>query len=413
MERINRELYLNKLINKRENGLIKIITGIRRCGKSYLLDPIYKEYLLNDGVKEDHIIKLDLDERKNKKYLDPDILDEYVRNLIIDDDIYYLLLDEVQKVEDFESVLNGFLHINNLDIYVTGSNSKFLSSDIITEFRGRGDEIRIFPLSFKEFSSVFNGNSDDAWVEYITYGGLPRILSFHTENEKSIYLKQLFEKTYLTDIIERNNIQRVDVLDSILNILSSSIGSLTNPNKLLNTFISNGIKDISINTITSYLKYLQDAYLIEKAERYDIKGKKYIQTPFKLYFSDIGLRNSRLNFRQQEETHIMENIIYNELLLRGYNVDVGVVQIREGNEKKQIEIDFVCNQFNKRYYIQSALSLPTREKTLQEERPFLNIPDNFKKIIIVKDNKKSWITEEGILVIGIKEFLLNNNSLDL
>ncbi len=413
MERINRELYLNKLINKRENGLIKIITGIRRCGKSYLLDPIYKEYLLNDGVKEDHIIKLDLDERKNKKYLDPDILDEYVRNLIIDDDIYYLLLDEVQKVEDFESVLNGFLHINNLDIYVTGSNSKFLSSDIITEFRGRGDEIRIFPLSFKEFSSVFNGNSDDAWEEYITYGGLPRILSFHTENEKSIYLKQLFEKTYLTDIIERNNIQRVDVLDSILNILSSSIGSLTNPNKLLNTFISNGIKDISINTITSYLKYLQDAYLIEKAERYDIKGKKYIQTPFKLYFSDIGLRNSRLNFRQQEETHIMENIIYNELLLRGYNVDVGVVQIREGNEKKQIEIDFVCNQFNKRYYIQSALSLSTREKTLQEERPFLNIPDNFKKIIIVKDNKKSWITEEGILVIGIKEFLLNNNSLDL
>ena len=413
MERINRELYLNKLINKRENGLIKIITGIRRCGKSYLLDPIYKEYLLNDGVKEDHIIKLDLDERKNKKYLDPDILDEYVRNLIIDDDIYYLLLDEVQKVEDFESVLNGFLHINNLDIYVTGSNSKFLSSDIITEFRGRGDEIRIFPLSFKEFSSVFNGNSDDAWEEYITYGGMPRILSFHTENEKSIYLKQLFEKTYLTDIIERNNIQRVDVLDSILNILSSSIGSLTNPNKLLNTFISNGIKDISINTITSYLKYLQDAYLIEKAERYDIKGKNYIQTPFKLYFSDIGLRNSRLNFRQQEETHIMENIIYNELLLRGYNVDVGVVQIREGNEKKQIEIDFVCNQFNKRYYIQSALSLPTREKTLQEERPFLNIPDNFKKIIIVKDNKKSWITEEGILVIGIKEFLLNNNSLDL
>ena len=369
--------------------------------------------MLNDGVKEDHIIKLDLDERKNKKYLDPDILDEYVRNLIIDDDIYYLLLDEVQKVEDFESVLNGFLHINNLDIYVTGSNSKFLSSDIITEFRGRGDEIRIFPLSFKEFSSVFNGNSDDAWEEYITYGGLPRILSFHTENEKSIYLKQLFEKTYLTDIIERNNIQRVDVLDSILNILSSSIGSLTNPNKLLNTFISNGIKDISINTITSYLKYLQDAYLIEKAERYDIKGKNYIQTPFKLYFSDIGLRNSRLNFRQQEETHIMENIIYNELLLRGYNVDVGVVQIREGNEKKQIEIDFVCNQFNKRYYIQSALSLSTREKTLQEERPFLNIPDNFKKIIIVKDNKKSWITEEGILVIGIKEFLLNNNSLDL
>lgn len=413
MRRINRDIYLNKLIHKMDNGLIKIITGIRRCGKSYLLDPLFKEYLINKGIKEDHIIKLDLDERRNQKYLNPDALDEFIRKSIIDNDKYYILLDEVQKVEDFESVLNGFLHIENLDVYVTGSNSKFLSSDIITEFRGRGDEIRVFPLSFKEFSEAFLGSIDDAWNMYITYGGMPRILSFDNEEDKSQYLKQLFEKTYITDIVERNNIERLDVLDNILNILSSSIGSLTNPNKLFNTFNSSGIKDVSINTITSYLKYILGAYLIEKVERYDIKGKKYIQTPFKYYFTDIGLRNARLNFRQQEETHIMENIIYNELKIRGYNVDVGVVKIRENDDRKQIEVDFVCNQTNRRYYIQSALSLPTREKTLQEERPLLNIKDNFKKIIIVKDNIKKWITEEGILIIGIKEFLLNENSLDL
>ena len=413
MERIDRELYLNQLINKQNNGLVKIITGMRRCGKSFLLDPIFKEYLISEGVSENHIIKIDLDERRNNKYQDPDVLDEYIRSLIVDEETYYLLLDEVQKVDDFESVLNGFLHIHNLDIYVTGSNSKFLSSDIITEFRGRGDEIRVFPLSFSEYYSVFKGEKEEAWDEYITYGGLPKIISINGENEKAKYLKQLFEKTYLSDIVERNNIQRIDIIDSILNILSSSIGSLTNPYKLLKTFQSNGVKDLSINTISSYLKYLQDSFLINKAERYDIKGKKYIQSPFKFYFSDIGLRNARLNFRQQEETHIMENVIYNELLIRGYNVDVGVVNIREGDAKKQIEVDFVCNQFNKKYYIQSALSLPTHEKTVQEERPLLNIQDNFKKIIIVKDSKKAWITEEGILVIGIFEFLLNKNSLDL
>lgn len=413
MLRINREIYLNQLVNKQNNGLVKIITGIRRCGKSFLLDPIFKEYLISEGVSENHIIKIDLDERRNNKYQDPDVLDEYIRSLIVDEETYYLLLDEVQKVDDFESVLNGFLHIHNLDIYVTGSNSKFLSSDIITEFRGRGDEIRVFPLSFSEYYSVFKGEKDEAWDEYITYGGLPKIVSINGKNEKAKYLKQLFEKTYLSDIVERNNIQRIDIIDSILNILSSSIGSLTNPYKLLKTFQSNGVKDLSINTISSYLKYLQDSFLINKAERYDIKGKKYIQSPFKFYFSDIGLRNARLNFRQQEETHIMENVIYNELLIRGYNVDVGVVNIREGDAKKQIEVDFVCNQFNKKYYIQSALSLPTHEKTVQEERPLLNIQDNFKKIIIVKDSKKTWITEEGILVIGIFEFLLNKNSLDL
>lgn len=413
MKEIKRDVYLNKIINKKENGLIKIVTGIRRCGKSYLLDPMYKNYLLESGVKENHIIKLDLDERKNNKYLNPDELDQYIRSLIIDKEQYYLILDEIQKVDDFESVLNGFLHINNLDVYVTGSNSKFLSSDIVTEFRGRGDEIRIYPLSFSEFLSAFDGSKDEAWEQYIVYGGLPRILSFKTEIEKSEYLKNLFDKTYLSDIVERNKIQRVDVLDSMVNILASSVGSLTNPNKLSNTFESNGIKDVSINTLSSYINFLQDAFLIEKAERYDVKGKKYIQTPFKFYFSDIGLRNCRLNFRQQEETHIMENIIYNELLYRGYNVDVGVVEIREGDNKKQVEVDFVCNQYNKRYYVQSALNLPTREKTLQEERPLMNIPDNFKKIIVVKDDIKSWISEEGILIVGLKEFLLNQNSLDL
>ncbi len=413
MKTIERTLYLNKIIARKENGLIKIVTGIRRCGKSYLLDPIFKNYLISNGVKEDHIIKIDLDERRNIKYLDPDVLDEYIRNSIKDKEMYYVILDEIQKVDDFESVLNGFLHIENLDVYVTGSNSKFLSSDIITEFRGRGDEIRVLPLTYSEFYSAFDKNKEDAWGEYVMYGGLPRILFYKTEEQKSAYLKNLFEQTYLKDIIEKNNIQRVDVIDALVNILASSVGSLTNPNKLSNTFESSNIKEVSVNTITSYINYLLDAFLIEKAERYDVKGKKYISTPSKYYFTDIGLRNCRLNFRQQEESHIMENILYNELLYRGYNVDVGVVEIREGDSKKQVEVDFVCNQYNRRYYIQSALSLPTREKTLQEERPLMHIPDNFKKIIVVKDDIKSWITEEGISIIGLQEFLLNKNSLEL
>ena len=411
MEEIKRDMYLQKLIDRQENGLIKIITGIRRCGKSYLLDPIYKNYLLSQGIKEDHIIKIDLDERKNNKYLNPDVLDEYIRSKIIDKNMYYVILDEIQKVENFESVLNGFLHIENVDIYVTGSNSKFLSSDIRTEFRGRGDEIRVLPLAFSEFITGYEGNREEAWNEYKTYGGLPRILSQKTNEQKSKYLKDLFERTYLSDIVERHNIQRIDVLDSLVNILASSIGSLTNPKKLSDTFVSSSMKDVSINTITTYINYLLEAFLIEKAERYDVKGKQYISTPSKFYFSDIGLRNARLNFRQQEEDHIMENIIYNELLYRGYNVDVGVVEIREKNLRKQIEVDFVCNQADKRYYIQSALSLPTREKTLQEERPLMNINDNFKKIIVVKDNIKNWTTEEGITVIGLQEFLLNKESL--
>ena len=413
MKEIKRYIYLEKLINRRENGLIKIVTGIRRCGKSYLLDPIYKNYLIETGVKEDHIIKIDLDERKNNKYLDPDVLDEYIRSMIVDKDIYYIILDEIQKVEDFESVLNGFLHIENLDVYVTGSNSKFLSSDIKTEFRGRGDEVRVLPLTFSEFLTAYEGTTETAWEEYKIYGGLPRILSQRTKEQKSQYLKDLFERTYLSDIIERHNIQRIDVLDTLVNILASSIGSLTNPKKLSDTFVSNSMKDVSINTITSYINYLEDSFLIKKVERYDVKGKKYISTPSKYYFADIGLRNARLNFRQQEEDHIMENIIYNELLYRGYNVDVGIVEIREKDSRKQTEVDFVCNQADKRYYIQVALSLPTREKTLQEERPLMNINDNFKKIIIVKDCKKSWTTEEGILIIGLQEFLLNKDSLYL
>ncbi len=414
MKEIPRPKYLQSLVNKKENGLVKIVTGIRRCGKSYLLDPIYKNYLLEQGVKEDHIIKIDLDERENRQYLNPDELNKYVKNSIKDEQMYYVIIDEVQKVDDFESVLNGFLHIKNLDVYVTGSNSKFLSTDIITEFRGRGDEIKVLPLSFSEYSSVFSGTIEEAWNEYTIYGGLPRILSFKTEEEKSKYLINLFTETYLKDIVERYNIQRTDILDALVNMISSSIGSLTNPKKLADTFSSNDIKDASINTIIAYLNYLEDAFLINKAERYDVKGKKYISTPYKYYFADIGLRNARINFRQQEESHIMENIIYNELKYRGYNVDVGVVEIRENDtSRKQVEVDFVCNQSYKRYYIQSALRLPTREKTIQEERPLLNIGDNFKKIIVTKDTTRHWITEEGILIIGIQEFLLNENSLDL
>lgn len=410
---IERKGYLDKLILRKGNGLIKILTGIRRCGKSYILDPIFKNHLVDSGVKKDHIIKIDLDEIVNEKYLDPHELNNYVVSLIKDDDMYYVLIDEIQKVKNFEAVLNGFLHKRNLDVYVTGSNSRFLSSDIVTEFRGRGDEIRIYPLSFSEFVSAFDGDKYQAWNEYVTYGGMPLILRQKTEEQKSKYLTSLFELTYMKDIIDRNNIDKDDVLDSLINILSSSVGSLTNPQKIYNTFISNGITDISKNTIISYVDYLLDSFLIEKVERYDVKGKKYIQTPQKYYFADVGLRNARLNFRQQEENHLMENIIYNELLIRGYNVDVGVVEVREKDTRKQLEVDFVCNQGSKRYYIQSALNLDTPEKTLQESKSLNNIGDSFKKIIVVKDNIKLWRNDDGILIIGIQEFLLNRDSLDL
>ena len=413
MKEIKRDLYLNKIINRRENGLIKIITGIRRCGKSYLLDPLFKNYLLADGVKEDHIIKLELDRVENEKYRDSKALNEYIRSLIKDKDMYYVILDEIQLVKGFEFVLNGLLYEKNIDVYVTGSNSKFLSSDIITEFRGRGDQIKINPLSFAEFLSAFNGDKYEAWNEYVTYGGMPLILSKKNDEEKSQYLKELFEQTYIKDIVERNNIQRIDILDSLINMLASSVGSLTNPQKIFDTFKSKGEKELSLNTINSYIADIEDSFIVNKSTRYDIKGKKYIQTPQKYYFSDIGLRNARLNFRQQEENHLMENIIYNELLIRGYNVDVGVVEVREEGKRKQLEVDFVCNLGNKRYYIQSALNLDTKEKTIQESRSLNNIGDSFKKIIVVKDNIKLWRTDDGIVIMGIQEFLLNKDSLDL
>ncbi len=410
---IVRNDYLNKILLRKENGLIKILTGVKGCGKSYMLNIIFYNYLIENGVKENHIIKLALDREENRKYHDSKLLNEYILSQIKDNDMYYVLIDEIQLADGFEFVLNGLLYEKNVDVYVTGSNSKFLSSDIITEFRGRGDEIRIFPLSFSEFVEAYEGDRYEAWNEYITYGGMPLILKQHTDEQKSKYLTSLYELTYKKDIIDRNNIDKPDVLDTLINILSSSVGSLTNPQKIYNTFISNGITDISKNTITSYMNYLLDSFLIEKAERYDVKGKKYIQTPQKYYFADIGLRNAKLNFRQQEENHLMENIIYNELLIRGYNVDVGVVEVREDDTRKQLEVDFVCNQGNKRYYIQSALNLDTPEKTLQETKSLNNIDDNFKKIVVVKDNIKLWRNEAGILIIGIQEFLLNKNSLDL
>lgn len=412
-DKIERKIYLDKLISRKENGLIKIITGIRRCGKSFLLDPIYTDYLKSIGVKEDHIIKIEFDRQKNKEYLDSKKLDEYIRSCLKDDDMYYILLDEIQLVDGFEYVLNGLLYERNVDIYVTGSNSKFLSSDLITEYRGRGDQIRVYPFSFSEYCDAFEGDRYEAWNEYITYGGLPLILTKHTDEEKSQYLKELFEQTYISDIVERNKIKKVDVLDAIINMLASVVGSLTNPQKLYDTFKSNGEKELALNTISMYIKNLLDSFIINKSNRYDIKRKKYIQTPQKYYFTDIGLRNARLNFRQQEEIHLMENIIYNELLVRGYNVDVGVVEIRENDIRKQLEVDFICNLGSKRYYIQSALNVDTPEKPLQESRPLNNLGDNFKKIIVVKDNIKLWRTEDGIEVIGIQEFLLNKNSMEL
>ncbi|MEG1287974.1 MAG: ATP-binding protein [Bacilli bacterium] len=415
---IKRDLYLQKLINKKNNKMIKIITGMRRCGKSYLLDPIFKDHLINEGVKEDHIIKIDLDSIENKKLLDGLVLYNYVMSKVKDKDLYYILLDEIQKVSDFESVLNSFLRKENLDVYVTGSNSKFLSTDIITEFRGRGDEIRVYPLCYAEFSSAYVGKEANTFKDYITYGGMPYILYLNTPEEKSKYLNSLFENTYINDIIERNGIQRGDILDLTINLLASSVGSLTNPLKLLNTFVSNGYNDLNRNTINTYINYLIDSFLINKAERYDIKGKKYISTPSKYYFTDIGLRNARLNFRQQEETHLMENIIYNELLVRGYNVDVGLIESYNKNEsditeRKQLEVDFICNQGSKRYYIQSAFAIPNKEKMEQEQRSLLKIQDNFKKVIIVKEDINLWRNEEGIVIISLQEFLSNPNSLDL
>ena len=413
---IKRSYYLNKLISKRNNKLIKIVTGIRRCGKSYLLDPIFKNYLLDNGVSENHIIKLELDSIENEEYTDPKKLYEYVMKKAVENDTYYVILDEIQKVPNFESVLNSFLRKPNLDVYVTGSNSKFLSSDIITEFRGRGDEIKVYPLSFSEFMSVYNGNEINGLNEYIIYGGLPLITTFKSAEEKIDYLNFQKDNVYINDVIERNDIRNDEELKTLIEIISSSIGSLTNPIKLYNTFVSKGNKNVTSKTIALYLKYLEESFLIEKSKRFDVKGKKYIETPSKYYFVDIGIRNSLINFRQIEKTHIMENIIYTELRRRGFNVDVGIVEKRKADEngKKyytQLEVDFVANKGSDKYYIQSAYSIEDNDKREQELQSLLNISDNFKKMVIVYDSFIKWQDDNGIVYISIYDFLLNENSL--
>ena len=411
---IKRDYYLNELIDRLDNGLIKIITGIRRCGKSYLLNTIFKNYLVGQGIDNEHIIQLSLDENKNKKYLDPDVLDEYIRSLIKDENKYYLLLDEIQEVKDFESVLIGFMHINNVEIYVTGSNSKFLSSDIVTEFRGRGDEIRVYPLSFAEFYSVYDGSEEKALSEYYTYGGLPLTVLAKTDNSKINYLRTQKDNVYINDIVDRNNIQNKEELEMLVQIIASDIGCLTNPLKLSNSFKERDRQStMTDKTIYNYLGYLQDAFMIEKSRRFDVRGKRFIETPQKYYFTDMGIRNSFLDFRQSEEiSHTMENVIYIELKKRGYNVDVGSVEIREGDAKKQLEIDFVANKGNNKIYIQSALEMKTGEKVRQEQKSLLNVNDFFKKIIIVGDNVKRSRYDNGIILMSIYDFLLDERSLD-
>ena len=415
---IKRDYYLNKLITKKHNGLIKVITGIRRCGKSYLLFTLFKNHLTESGVADDHIVEIPFDSFENKKYRDPEILYPYVKEQIADDGMYYILLDEVQLLGEFESVLNGFMRMKNVDVYVTGSNARFLSKDIITEFRGRGDELHIQPLSFAEFMSVYDGNNYDGWNEYVLYGGLPPVVLLRTAEQKIELLKSLFQETYINDIISRHSVKHRDEFEELINILASAIGSLTNPKKLTDTFKSKKNKVISSNTIKSYLDYLCDAYVVSRATRYDIKGKKYIDTPQKYYFSDVGIRNACINFRQLEENHTMENIIYNELIARNFNVDVGIITAtgkdNDGKSvRKQLEVDFVCNKGSKRYYIQSAFSIPDREKMEQESNSLLRIDDSFKKIIVVKDLPAPTYTEDGILVISVYDFLLNSNSLDM
>ena len=415
---IRRDIYLNKLISKKHNGLIKVVTGMRRCGKSYLLFNLFKEYLINEGVNENHIIEIAFDAFENRQYRDPEVLFPYLMEKIADNEIYYVLLDEVQMLDDFESVLNSLGRKKNVDVYVTGSNAKFLSKDIITEFRGRGDEVHMYPLTYSEFMSVYDGNKQEGWRDYVLFGGIPLVLGFETADQKSDFLKSLFEETYISDITGRNNIRNKAELEELLNILSSAIGSLTNPSKLSATFKSVKNKTISKETIIKYIDYLKDSFLIDSAIRYDIKGKKYINTPSKYYFTDLGLRNARLNFRQVEETHAMENIIFNELKVRGYNVDVGVVVMNEVDKngkkiRKQLEVDFVCNKGSKRFYIQSAYALPDKEKMEQEQRSLVNTGDGFKKIIITKDAVAPLYNDEGILVISVYDFLLNPDSMEI
>lgn len=415
---IRRDRYLERLIAHKGNGRVKIVTGIRRCGKSYLLFQLFKRHLIETGVKPNHIIEIQLEDRSNKELRNPDACLAFIKKQIKDQKSYYLLIDEVQLMDEFEDVLNSCLHIQNLDTYVTGSNSKFLSKDIITEFRGRGDEMYLRPLSFKEYRTIQPDKPfDDVWTEYMTFGGLPYCALLPSREEKADYLKRLFDEVFLRDIIERNRVQNDAQLESLLNVISSAVGSLTNPKKLEDTFTSSGTGKLSAVTIKQYLDYLCDAFMIERAERYDIKGKRYISTPYKYYFTDTGLRNARLNFRQLEETHLMENVMYNELCLRGYSVDVGVVEINERQEdgkyvRKQIEVDFVCNKADERVYVQSAFSIPTTEKRQQEERPLVNVGDGFRKVVVTKDNVIRHNDENGILIMSLQEYLMDERALE-
>ncbi len=418
MEReIARDFYLKEIIKRENNGLIKVITGIRRCGKSYLLRRLYKKYLLSRGVREDHIIEMAFDLYDNIEYRKAEVFYPWVKSQIKDKEMYYILLDEVQLLEEFVSILNALSDKENTDIYVTGSNAKFLSKDVITEFGGRGDEIHMFPLSFSEFMSTFDGSKYDGWNKYITYGGIPLVVLCNTDEQKVALLENLFKETYISDIVRRNKIRREEELETLLNVIASSIGSLTNANKLQNTFKSVTASKITATTITKYLDYIEDSFLVEKAERYDVKGRKYIGTPEKFYFTDLGLRNSRINFRQLEVTHLMENAIYNELRMRGWRVDTGTLTLYEKKEddrmeKKQVEVDFVCNKGSKRCYIQSAFKMTPGEKEEKELRPLRKINDSFKKIVITSDTPSPYYTDEGFLMMNIYDFLLSPSSLE-
>ena len=415
---IKRDLYLKKLIDRKHNGMIKVVTGVRRCGKSYLMFNLFSNYLRLTGVDDSHIIMVNLEDRRNKKLRNPDMLLEYIDTKITNQQMYYILLDEVQLVDEFVDVLNSYLSVPNADVYVTGSNARFLSKDVITEFRGRGDEVKIYPLSFAEFMTAYEGSKQQGLDEYMTFGGLPMIFSCKTEEQKSAYLKNLFDETYIKDIKDRYHIRNEEEFEELINIISSSIGSLTNPAKLSKTFKS--VKHVTIDpeTIKNYLEYLCDSFLVTKSMRYDVKGRKYIDTPFKYYFTDLGLRNARINFRQDEKTHLMENVIFNELQVRGFNVDVGVVPVVSRDEsgkqtRSQLEIDFVCNQGSKRYYIQSAFRMEDEEKQQQEQVPLNKVNDSFKKIIITGQESIVHHNDSGITTMSIYDFLLNPNALEL
>lgn len=409
---IKRDYYVQKLIASRNNGLIKVISGLRRCGKTYLLMTLFYNYLIEHGISDDHILRIALDDRRNKELRNPDEMLAFIDTHVKDNKTYYMFIDEIQMMDDFVDVLNSCLHINNLDVYVSGSNSKFLSSDIVTEFRGRSDQIRIYPLSFSEFMSVYEGDKRDGWEEYWHFGGLPQVVLMEREDQKRAFLQSVFENTYKRDILERHSVRKQNELSDVIKVVASSIGSLTSTQKLAQTFQSASKVSITRKTLEKYISFLANSFLMEQVVRYDIKGKKYIGSPVKYYFTDIGIRNAVLGFRQMEETHIMENIIYNELARLGYQIDVGQVQVRETNKngdyiRKQTEVDFVVNKADQRLYIQSALSLPTREKTVQEEKSLMNIDDAFRKIILVGGSVKPWHTEEGVLIAGLLDFLLN------